>query len=86
MHLADLRAAFSGRLLEEAADKAPFLTDWRRKWTGQAIAVAQPDDAEGVAAVLRWCRAHGVAVVPQGGNTGLSGGATPAATRAHSAS
>ncbi|HPG78876.1 MAG TPA: FAD-binding oxidoreductase [Piscinibacter sp.] len=79
MHLADLRAAFSGRLLEEAADKAPFLTDWRRKWTGQAIAVAQPDDAEGVAAVLRWCRAHGVAVVPQGGNTGLSGGATPAA-------
>jgi FAD/FMN-containing dehydrogenase len=79
MNLADLRAAFGGRLLEDAADKAPFLTDWRRKWTGQAIAVAQPDDAEGVAAVLRWCRAQGVAVVPQGGNTGLSGGATPAA-------
>ncbi|MCE2661072.1 MAG: hypothetical protein LW854_23055 [Rubrivivax sp.] len=66
MGLADLRAAFSGRLLEAADAMAPFLTDWRRKWTGQAIAVAQPDSADGVAQVLRWCRAHGVAVVPQG--------------------
>lgn len=79
MDLADLRAAFAGRLLDDAEAKAPFLTDWRRKWTGQALAVAQPDSAEAVAAVVRWCRAHGVAVVPQGGNTGLSGGATPAA-------
>ncbi len=78
MDLADLRAAFAGRLLEHADAMAPFLTDWRRKWTGRALAVAQPYNAEGVAAVLRWCRAHGVAVVPQGGNTGLSGGATPA--------
>jgi FAD/FMN-containing dehydrogenase len=77
--LSELRAAFAGRLLEGADATAPFLTDWRRKWTGQAIAVAQPDTAEGVAAVLRWCHAQRVAVVPQGGNTGLSGGATPAA-------
>jgi FAD/FMN-containing dehydrogenase len=79
MDLAELRAAFAGRLIDDADGMAPFLTDWRRKWTGRAVAVAQPDTAEGVAAVLRWCRAQGVAVVPQGGNTGLSGGATPAA-------
>ena len=79
LDLTDLRAAFAGRLLTDADAVAPFLTDWRRKWTGRAMAVAQPDTAEGVAAVLRWCRAQGVAVVPQGGNTGLSGGATPAA-------
>ena len=79
MDLADLRAAFAGRLLADADAMTPHLTDWRRKWTGQAIAVAQPDTAADVAAVLRWCRAQGVAVVPQGGNTGLSGGATPAA-------
>ncbi len=79
MGLPDLRAAFPGRLFDDEAAMAPFLTDWRRKWTGRAIAVAQPDTAEGVAAVLRWCRAYSVAVVPQGGNTGLSGGATPAA-------
>ncbi|MDH4393238.1 MAG: FAD-binding oxidoreductase [Aquabacterium sp.] len=80
MDLSDLRAGFAGRLLTDADALVPFLTDWRRKWTGQAIAVAQPDTADGVAAVLRWCRAQGVAVVPQGGNTGLSGGATPASS------
>jgi FAD/FMN-containing dehydrogenase len=75
--LGALRAAFAGRLLTGDADTAPFLTDWRRKWQGRAIAVAQPDDTDGVAAVLRWCHAHRVPVVPQGGNTGLSGAATP---------
>jgi len=77
MDLATLRAAFAGRLLTDPADTAPFLTDWRRKWTGQAIAVAQPDTTDDVAAVLRWCHEQRVPVVPQGGNTGLSGGATP---------
>nr|WP_145547331.1 FAD-binding oxidoreductase [Variovorax boronicumulans] len=72
-----LGAGFTGRLLTAADDMAPFLTDWRRKWTGRAVAVAQPDSAAGVAAVVRWCAEHGIAVVPQGGNTGLSGGATP---------
>ena len=72
-----LRAAFTGRLLTDPTDMAAHLTDWRGKWTGHAIAVAQPDDTEGVAAVLRWCHERGVPVVPQGGNTGLSGGSTP---------
>jgi FAD/FMN-containing dehydrogenase len=72
-----LRACFHGRLLTAPEDTAPFLTDWRGKWTGRALAVAQPDTANDVAAVVRWCVEHGVAVVPQGGNTGLSGGATP---------
>ena len=77
MNLVDLRAAFAGRLHTDASDMVPFLTDWRRKWTGQALAVAQPDSAADVAAVVRWCVANRVAIVPQGGNTGLSGGATP---------
>ncbi len=80
--LAALRAAFSGRLLTDGADTGAFLTDWRGKWTGRALAVAQPDDAAGVAAVLGWCHANRVPVVPQGGNTGLSGGATPDASGA----
>ena len=77
LDLSALRAAFSGRLLTDPADMAAHLTDWRGKWTGRAIAVAQPDGTEGVAAVLQWCHARGVPVVPQGGNTGLSGGSTP---------
>jgi FAD/FMN-containing dehydrogenase len=75
--IASLRASFQGRLLSEPADMEAFLTDWRGKWTGRAFAVAQPDSAADVAAVLRWCHSHRVPVVPQGGNTGLSGGATP---------
>jgi FAD/FMN-containing dehydrogenase len=72
-----LRACFHGRLLTAPEDTAPFLTDWRGKWTGRAPAVAQPYTAGDVAAVVGWCRHQGVAVVPQGGNTGLSGAATP---------
>jgi len=77
LDLGTLRAAFTGRLLTDPTDMAAHLTDWRGKWTGRAIAVAQPDSTEGVAAVLKWCHVHGVPVVPQGGNTGLSGGSTP---------
>ena len=72
-----LRQSFSGRLLQDPQEMAAFLTDWRGKWTGRALAVAQPDTPQDVAAVVRWCHAHRVPVVPQGGNTGLSGGATP---------
>ena len=78
--LADLRAVFSGRLLESVHDMAPFLTDWRKRYVGRALAVAQPDTAGDVAAVVRWCAARRIPIVPQGGNTGLSGGATPDAS------
>jgi len=75
--LGELRDSFEGRLLVDDADTAPFLTDWRAKWTGRAIAVAQPNSAEDVATVVRWCAERRIPIVPQGGNTGLSGGSTP---------
>jgi FAD/FMN-containing dehydrogenase len=75
--LKQLRDAFAGRLLTEPQDTAPFLTDWRKKWTGRAHAVAQPDTTQDVANVVAWCAANAVPVVPQGGNTGMSGAATP---------
>jgi len=72
-----LRGHFSGRLLTAPDDTAPFLTDWRRNFTGRTLAVAQPDTTADVAAVVRWCAAHRVPLVPQGGNTGMVGGAVP---------
>lgn len=75
--LDDLAGRFSGRMLVESDDMAPFLVDWRKLWHGRAIGIAQPDTPAGVAAVVRWCAERRVPVVPQGGNTGLSGGATP---------
>ena len=72
-----LRAAFSGRLLTAPEETAPFLVDWRKQWRGEALAVVQPDTAQDVAAVVRWCADAGVPITPQGGNTGLSGGSVP---------
>ncbi|MCX7230484.1 MAG: FAD-binding oxidoreductase [Burkholderiales bacterium] len=69
-----------GRVLTEPADTAGFLTDWRRRWTGRALAVVQPGSTEEVATLVRWCAAHGVPIVPQGGNTGLTGGSVPDTT------
>ncbi|MEO8297647.1 MAG: FAD-binding oxidoreductase [Burkholderiales bacterium] len=77
MDLTTLRHTFSGRLYTEPTEMAPFLTDWRGKWRGDAIAVAQPDSVADIASILRCCHSQRVPVVPQGGNTGLSGGATP---------
>lgn len=77
------RAAIgSQHVLTETDDKAPFLTDWRRRYTGDALAVLRPGSTQEVAAVVHACHAHGMAIVPQGGNTGLCGGATPAAGEA----
>ncbi|HEX7749214.1 MAG TPA: FAD-binding oxidoreductase [Bordetella sp.] len=59
------------------ADAAPFLLDWRRRYQGSALAVVRPGSTDDVAAVVRACARHGVPLVPQGGNTGLCGGATP---------
>lgn len=75
--LRDLAARISGRVLTAPEEAAPFLTDWRGLWRGRAIGVVQPVTTAEVAEVVRWCAAHGAPIVPQGGNTGLSGGATP---------
>jgi FAD/FMN-containing dehydrogenase len=58
-------------------DIAPYCTDWRGRYTGQPLCVVKPATTEEVAAVVQACASAGIAVVPQGGNTGLCGGATP---------
>ena len=58
-------------------DLAAYTKDWRGKFTGQALAVLQPADTAQVAALVKLCAAHQVPIVPQGGHTGMCGGATP---------
>jgi FAD/FMN-containing dehydrogenase len=69
-------------LLTEPADMQPALTEWRGLFHGQALAVVLPESTADAAAVIRACAARGVGVVPQGGNTGLVGGAIPHSTAA----
>lgn len=61
---------------------ASHLSDWRGKHQGAALALLRPRSVEEVSAILRWATATCTPVVPQGGNTGLSGGATPDASGA----
>ncbi len=56
---------------------SPWLTDWRGRFTGRALAMASPASTAEVAALVRLCAAQGVPIVPQGGNSGMCGGATP---------
>jgi FAD/FMN-containing dehydrogenase len=58
-------------------DVAPYLTDWRGRFTGRALAVLRPGDPDQVAGLVRLCAAHKVPVVPQGGRTGLVIGSVP---------
>ncbi|MFN3884895.1 MAG: FAD-binding oxidoreductase, partial [Rhodocyclaceae bacterium] len=67
----------SAHVLTEADVIAPYCTDWRGRYHGQPLAVVRPGNTDEVAAVVAACASAGVAVVPQGGNTGLVGGATP---------
>ncbi len=69
----------AANVLDGETDMAPFLSDWRGRYHGRARAVVRPRDTAEVAAVVAACAQAGVAMVPQGGNTGLCGGATPLA-------
>jgi FAD/FMN-containing dehydrogenase len=62
------------------ADSEPFLTDWRGRFTGRALAVLRPASVEQVAAVVQACARWRVPLVPQGGNTGLVLGSVPDAS------
>ena len=59
---------------------APWLTDWRGKYHGRAAAMLSPATTGEVAAIVRLCAEAKVALVPQGGNSGMVGGATPDAS------
>ncbi len=65
-----------GLVLDEAG-KLPYLGDWRENFLGAALAIVRPASTGEVAAVVGLCATENVAVVPQGGNTGMVGGGTP---------
>jgi FAD/FMN-containing dehydrogenase len=58
-------------------DAAGYEQDWRRRAQGRALCVVRPGSTQEVAAVVQACAGAGVAIVPQGGNTGLVAGSVP---------
>ena len=80
----EIRQALGPRGVIEGDDLAPFAQDIRGAYKGQALLLARPASTEDVAAVVRICARHEIAIVPQGGNTGLCGGAIPRGARPRS--
>jgi FAD/FMN-containing dehydrogenase len=79
---ARLQAAFAAlvgerNVLTDAHDAAPYTRDWRKQYGAPAECVVRPASTAEVAAVVARCAREGIAVVPQGGNTGLVGGSVP---------
>ena len=74
-----IRAVVGERgLLTDAADTAAYTEDWRRLYRGRTPAVIRPGSTDELARVMHLCAQARAAVVPQGGNTSMVGGATPA--------
>ncbi len=65
------------QVITEASDLEPYLIDWRKRYRGTALAAVRPANTHEVAAVVLLCAQEKIALVPQGGNTGMCGGATP---------
>ena len=83
---APLQSAFAAligdkHVLTTAPETATFTTDWRKLYRAQALCVLRPASTAEVAAAVRLCAREGLAVVPQGGNTGLCGGSVPTGSR-----
>ncbi len=78
LFLAEAADRLGPRGLTRDADLiTPWLTDWRGRFTGSACAMASPASTAELAEIVRLCARHGVPIVPQGGNSGMAGGATP---------
>jgi FAD/FMN-containing dehydrogenase len=78
--IAALQAAVGPAQVLTDGDLSAYEIDWRRRFRGRALAVVRPASTAEVAAVMRACASHGVAVVAQGGNTGLVGASIPDAS------
>jgi FAD/FMN-containing dehydrogenase len=76
--LAELREVLGPKGFTDDSDTiAPWLTDWRGRYTGKAAALLSPANTQQVSAVVKIAAKYALTLVPQGGNSGMVAGATP---------
>ena len=79
--LSEFRAILGPKGYSDEPDViAPWLTDWRGRFTGAAPAMLSPANTQEVAALVQLAAKHRIPLVPQGGNSGMVAGATPDAS------
>ncbi|MGB5345131.1 MAG: FAD-binding oxidoreductase [Woeseia sp.] len=66
-----------GGWFDDAERLVPHLTEWRGTWVGKTPLLLMPDSTGQVSRIVTVCAEQGIGIVPQGGNTGLCGGAIP---------
>lgn len=76
-HLGTESAVIDGVNSDATSDLEPFNSDWMRKYKGHTKLVLKPKSTEEVGLILKYCNENMLAIVPQGGNTGLVGGSVP---------
>lgn len=64
-------------MITDIEDLIPFNSDWMGRYTGASKIALKPKSTEQVSAIMKYCNDQQIAVVPQGGNTGLVGGSVP---------
>lgn len=72
-----LRTAVGASSVITGEELAPYMAEWRGRYPGRGRVVILPDSTAAVARAVTACREHGLKLVPQSGNTGLVGGASP---------
>ena len=77
--IARLREVVGDQVLTDPELLASYTTDWTGRFVGRTPAVVRPGSTAEVAGIVAVCRREGLALVPQGGNTGLVGGGVPLA-------
>lgn len=75
--LTELARLINSKYILTGTSTQPYLVDWRGQYHGAAQAVVCPKNSGEVADIVRLCAQYSIPIVPQGGNTGLCGGATP---------
>lgn len=80
-HEALSQAIGTNHVLTDAASIAPYATDWTGAFRCSSSTVVRPGSTAEVATVVKVCRRFGVAITPQGGNTGIAGGSIPLGRR-----
>ena len=73
----NLQKIFNSNIFFELKDKEPYLSDWRKTFSGKAVAVVFPETSQEIINFVLFCKKNNLSIVPQGGNTGLCGAATP---------
>ena len=76
-HFRSILASPDTAVITDKDELAAVSIDWMKKFKGNAALLLRPATTDEVAAILRYCNERSLAVVPQGGNTGLVGGGVP---------